>query len=559
MTQPSVLQEKKLRQPGWVAAILITLAGVWLHFYFLLHAGGFWRDEVSLINLAGRHSLGDMSKDSFPVLMPLLVHGWIAAGLGQNDLSLRLLGFLAGLGILAALWAAAWTARRSPPLASLVLIGLNMTVIAYGDSLRAYGLGSLFIVLTAAAMWAFLKNPAWSRAGILAVAAILSVQSLYQNAVLFAAICLGAWMVCVRRKNLQAAAKILLAAIAAAASLLPYWKNIFEMPQAAMSLRIGVIPAMAFKNFDSVVAFPLPQYLRVWEFLALAVVCLACARWFARNPKPGPAAGQVSTDDLPLFAGATLLAAFTGFTGFLWFAALPTQPWYFLPPVALGAVCLEFGVPLSSLPRLVRVVAFALIAATACIAVPFAQRDLNRHFTNVDRLARQLAAEAAPDDLIIVTPWYCGISFEHYFKGSTPWTTLPPLSDHSWHRYDLVKIQMQNTNAIRPVIDRMAATLQSGHHVWMVASVGWINIPAPGATPFILPPPPLKDFGWSDLPYIYAWNSQVAGFLADHSRQFGRLKNPAGDVRSDEKLELFAADGWKDTAPPVSTLKTNAP
>jgi hypothetical protein len=45
-----------LRQPGWIAAILITLLIVGFHFYFLLHVGGFWRDEVNLINVAGRHS-----------------------------------------------------------------------------------------------------------------------------------------------------------------------------------------------------------------------------------------------------------------------------------------------------------------------------------------------------------------------------------------------------------------------------------------------------------------------------------------------------------------------
>ena len=92
------------RQPDWILALAISLAAIWLHFFFLCHAGGFWRDEVNLINLSGRHSLSEMSKDSFPVLMPLLVSGWTAIGLGQNDLSLRLLGTLIGLALPAALW-----------------------------------------------------------------------------------------------------------------------------------------------------------------------------------------------------------------------------------------------------------------------------------------------------------------------------------------------------------------------------------------------------------------------------------------------------------------------
>ena len=41
------------RQPEWILALAISLAVVWLHFFFLRHAGGFWRDEVNLINLSG--------------------------------------------------------------------------------------------------------------------------------------------------------------------------------------------------------------------------------------------------------------------------------------------------------------------------------------------------------------------------------------------------------------------------------------------------------------------------------------------------------------------------
>jgi hypothetical protein len=537
-------QKNLFRQPEWLAAILMTAAVVWLHFYFLFHAGAFWRDEVNLINLAGRHSLADMQKDSFPVLMPFLVSIWSALGLGRNDLNLRLLGILTGIGIPVALWAAAWTARRAPPLLSLALLGLNATVIFYGDSLRAYGLGSFFIVLTVAAMWAFLKKPSWPRAGILTVAAVLSVQSLYQNAVLFAAICFGAWVACARRKNFPAAWKILAAAFVAAASLLPYWKNILGMPEAASSLRVGFLPALALMNFKSVLAFPLPLYLNIWEFLALAVICLGCANLFILGKKSSGAANEILADDLPLFAGATLIAAFAGFSGFLWFAALPTQPWYFIPPAALAAVCLELGVPLSSLPRLARVAVFSLIAATTLIGTPLAQRGLNRHFTNVDKLAQQLTAEASPQDFIVVAPWYCGISFERYFKSATPWQTLPALADHSTHRYDLFREKMKTPHAIQPMLDRMAATLQSGHCVWVV---GTTAIPEPGTPAVKEPvPPPLNMSGWSDTPYSSAWQSQAAFFLAGHSLQFERVDHETNSyVNSYEDLQMLKATGWR--------------
>lgn len=535
------------RQTAWLAAILMTAAAVWLHFHFLFHAGGLWRDEVNLVNLAGRHSLGEMEKDAFPVLMPLLVKGWSLLGLGQSDIGLRLLGVLIGLGIPAALWFAAWTARRSPPMLSLALLVLNTTVIFYGDSLRAYGLGSALIVLTVGTMWAFLKKPSWQRAGLLALAAILSVQALYQNAALLAAICFGAWVVCWRQKNFAASVKILVAALAAAASLLPYWKNVMATSAASAPLRMGFLPAIVFTNLKSAVAFPLPQYVYVWELLALVVAGFgAAAAWRARFSKSAVPLAEIPMDDLPCFAAATLLAAFAGFLGFLWFAALLTQPWYFLPLVTLTAVCFELGLPPAQ--GLFRALFFGFVIATALIAIPFLRRDLNYRFTNMDTLARRLAAEAAPNDLIIVSPWSYGISFERYFRGSTLWTTLPPLADHSTHRFDLVKAQMQNTNAIQPVLDQITGALQAGHRVWVV---GWMSIPASGTPPpGPLPPPPLKFTGWLDSPYSMAWAAQTAWFLNRHSLQFVPVDRATdANVSMYENSVLLAASGWRNSVP----------
>jgi hypothetical protein len=198
------------------------------------------------------------------------------------------------------------------------------------------------------------------------------------------------------------------------------------------------------------------------------------------------------------------------------------------------------------------------------VAIPVAQRDLNHYrFTNVDLWSRQLTAEASPEDYVVVTPWYCGISFNRYFKSSTPWATLPPLGDHSVHRYDLVRIQMQNTNAIQPVLDQITTTLRSGRRVWVVSEAGLMGIPEPGTeSPYHLPPPPLPNWGWSGVPYTLEWASQTAHFLGNHSCRFERVKGPAtGGLHITENLELFVASGWKDSSQPVSTpnSETNKP
>ena len=605
-------------QPDWILALAISLAAIWLHIFFLCHAGGFWRDEVNLLNLSGRHSLAEMSKDSFPVLMPLLVSGWTAIGLAHNDLSLRLLGTLIGLALPAALLLTVWKIRRSPPVLGLVLIALNTTVIMFGDSLRAYGLGSATILLTVAAACPFLKNPTWRSAGWLAALAVLSVQALYQNAVFIAAICFGAWAVCARRQDWRAAVKILVVAVISAASLLPYWSHIVSMPDAAAALRTGFKPELVLINLDKATGFPLEQYLWVWGFLAVAMlICAGAAlrravpgsqmdnspsndwsllgvalvtasgfiwftvrpptRWFflpllmlviagldssrlmkrlfprvatnARSQAVAAPANHFAARDLPLFAGVTLLTAVAAFAGFLWFAAMATEPWYFIPLMALAAGCFEIGLPLSG--RHARAAVFGFAAITVIGVILFARGELNWRFTNVDLVAQRVAAEAGPDDYIVVTPWYCGISFDRYFKGATPWNTLPPLTDHSKHRYDMVREKMETPAAIQPVLAQMASTLQAGHRVWVV---GVPDIPKPDEPPVTEPgPPPLKYSGWSDRPYNSTWAAEAALFLAQHSRQFAMVYYTTTQNIAPENLKLGMAEGWRDNLPSTNS------
>jgi hypothetical protein len=532
-----------LRQPAWLAAILLTAAIAGLHFYFLLHDGGFWRDEVNLINLAHSHSLAAMKKDSFPVLMPLLVGAWSALGLAGNDLSLRLLGTLIGLGVPAALWLAAWQARRAPPLLGLALFGFNSTLIVFGDSLRAYGLGCVLIMLTAAAAVALLRQPSWLRAGGLGLLAVLSVQALYHNAVLVGAICLGAWMVCWRRKSWMLAAQIFLAGLAAALSLLPYAAGLIAGQESPSAIRTGLKSWRFFAAFQDSLGFPLGQYIYLWALLAALLVFLAGATLL--RGKNNSAGNSDDTGDLRLFAGTTVFVALAGFVLFLRLAAFPSQSWYLLPLLALAVVCFEIGLPVWR--GKMRAVFFGLVAATALIAIPTASRYLHTRFTNIDTWAAELRAAAVPEDYVVVVPWFCGITFSHYYHGATPWDTLPPLTDHATHRYDLVQLQLQNTNAIQPVLERIVTTLKRGHRVWILAGMGWMDVPDPGTpSPASLPPAPLPTSGWSETPYTMVWASQVGHLIGDHATQFGRVKNPTAGKPVIENTELFMADGWKN-------------
>ena len=215
-----------LRYSNWIAAALVTLFAAYLHVLFLLSAGGLWRDEADLVHLSLLPSFSEvwqnLPHDSCPILMPLVVRAWSAAGLGNTDPGLRVLGLFIGLFLLLAFWFASWTMRNGAPLLAVTLAGLNVTIVRAGDSLRAYGLGSALAVLTLAVIWRLTCRPSLAAFSCAVAVAVLSVQSLYQNAFLVFAACCGGFVLCAVERRWRDTLPVFAVGAAAAVSLLPY-------------------------------------------------------------------------------------------------------------------------------------------------------------------------------------------------------------------------------------------------------------------------------------------------------------------------------------------------
>lgn len=518
------------RDANWLLAVGATVAVLALHLYFLTHVGGLWRDEVSSLNLA-RGELKNLSHDSFPVLFPLLLHGWNGLGLGKSDFTLRCFGALTGLFLAVVFWLAARWTRRAPPLWSLAFVALNAWVIYYAASLRAYGLGSALVALCMAAAWRFVKNPGGKNWLLFALTATAGVQALYQNSVLVAAICAGAGAVVLRQGKFKLAAAVFLAGLTAAVSLLPYFHNITGMAQSASPLRMDFDRFIAFNDLNTLLAYPLPAFFWLWLFLAGYILLRAIAGFFTK-----------AGDDRFLFSAVTLATGVPAFWFFLQLANFPVQPWYFLPLVALAGVCFD-----ATLPRPAgkfRALLFGALAAAVLISAMFAVQILGVRFTNVDLAAKKVSALAAKNDYVVVTPWQVGITFAHYFNGVCAWTTVPPMADHTAHRFDLIQLQMANPNVMQPVLEKVSATLQAGGVVWVV---GGINEAGGMDFPPSLPSPPLPASGWNETPYRITWNNQFGWLLrrkATNIEDFKRLTpQDVGDI---EPITLEKVTGWKD-------------
>jgi hypothetical protein len=242
---------------------------------------------------------------------------------------------------------------------------------------------------------------------------------------------------------------------------------------------------------------------------------------------------------LILFSGTSLVLAAAGFAVFLKLGALPTQPWYYVPLMAFSVVCID-TIFLAAW-RWARPAAMILAAVTISTAFVFELPAVICRQTNADVIAAQLSPQVAPNDYVIVHPWYCGVTFQRYYKGAAPWTTLPPLEDYALQRYDLFKAKMQTKDPIAPVIDRITSTLQSGNRVWLVGNFTFTQEPLPEILPA-----PNNPWGWYDGPYSFHWSVQVTQFLSAHCQRSAVAIAPSTNcVNPFENLTVFLMTGWK--------------
>ena len=81
-------------------------------------------------------------------------------------------------------------------------------MVRVGDSVRPYGLGWVFMVLTFGAVWRVVQSPRPGRVAWAACVAVLSVQCLYQNAFLLFGIGVSGMCVAARAGRWRAVAAV---------------------------------------------------------------------------------------------------------------------------------------------------------------------------------------------------------------------------------------------------------------------------------------------------------------------------------------------------------------
>jgi hypothetical protein len=165
--------------------------------------------------------------------------------------------------------------------------------------------------------------------------------------------------------------------------------------------------------------------------------------------------------------------------------------------------------------------------------------------TNMDRVAAALQQQARSGDLIVVNPWYQGLSFGRYYRGDADWTTLPILAEKRIHRFDLIKQKMQAVGPLDDLVVSTRSTLQAGGSVWIVGDLDPLPIRQPIKP---LPPAPHGSAGWSEAAYQTNWSQQYTRFLQLAALSIDPVPVPGG-VSFPEQASLSVARGWREPQP----------
>ena len=183
---------------------------------------------------------------------------------------------------------------------------------------------------------------------------------------------------------------------------------------------------------------------------------------------------------------------------------MPYSPrtWYFIALFACVAASIDVIANIVCRSTGSRIIRLVIALAIVLVSAPTAWPKLLRPQSNVSAISGALVREANPADLMVVERWTVGVSFNWYYHGVTPWMTLPPLNDHRGHRYDLLKAKLSDPSPLRELNDAIAATLRSGHRVWIVTENDENKYP-PAPLPTTAAPDPLV--GWNQWAFRRLW------------------------------------------------------
>ena len=537
----------------WGSIAIVVCGLVSLHFYRFVHAGALWRDELSSLYVATSPTLRDLyanqAYDSFPLLNAVLLRVWLAiAGFPDglpvvNEYYARVYGLMGGLFLLGALLYVAILVFNTRPVFSLGLFAASPVVIVWGDSLRAYALGTGLAILFFGSMWKWLESPSRRQVTITTLLAVAMVWTLYGNAFFVLAITIAAATQPILQRDWRKFAATLIPGAVAAASLLLNWPVIRFMATWRESVAQHVSAAAIASLWWTAWTAPGVWAGFVWVLCLMVVIGLLGAVVVRDRDR----LIHARQNSLALYCLLTIVVGLVTFCGYLKTVDVPPMVWYFIPISAILAAGMDAAWKV--LPRGKALLScqifllFSLAVATSMNSLPVLQERM----TNVDTFAMLLEKNATEKDLVIFNPMQHVSTLLRHYRGAAAVQCWPP------HRRDQLTFQRndvaleatyQPTSPMMPLFEQIRSTLQAGGRVWMAGSVFPVPLDKPPPT---IPQGTVFTDRWQLGPYLYVWGAQTFHYLGSHAVS-GKIAELPADLPCsplEQVKTIILWEGWR--------------
>lgn len=515
---------------------LILIASVALHIIFFFHAGGLWRDEANSLALAKLPTFLDnwnaVRLDAHPVGYSVLLKPFVAIG-GDNDSWLRMLGCLTGIFASWSVWRMVRIVGGQVPLLFFGLWSLNAITVPYTSSLRPYGLSIVALALFLILMWRFAEDgKIWRLIGAF-VLAFIAVHCHYAN--LFLILTATAGLSLSGRFEPEKVRWVLCCGMLPCLSLLCYLPSLHEARSWADMLQSGFSWQRPFILIESYWQAPGVD-VGIW-WMGGFLLTIGSLFWLISQSQ------IAASRQRSIMAGVFLLLPLPATMALLASGKTLALPWYFVSP--LVPVVFSGDVLIGLLLRNGLWLRVGRLALTCfiCSQLFLASKEMVEYRqTNIDLIAEKLNVEAQKNDLILVGDWVEGVSFSRYYRGTAPWQTIPPLADHSIHRFDLAHRGLGHYSQLAGYLARMESTLRGGGRIWIVGDIGLDQTKARQFEAF-KPNAPLHNYAV----HTENWKLRVAQLLYDHGGKTNHFWLPEEQpVSSYENPPLFVINGWRD-------------
>jgi hypothetical protein len=516
------------------AALTCILLGA--HLVHLFYAGPLWRDEIASLNFATKPSWSEFwaafSLDIFPGLFFVMLRGWHAL-VGNDDFKLRILGCIIGMAIVVAFWINARLTRRKTPVLTLLLFGFCPTLLIWGDTLRAYGLGVLGITLCFGLFWRVIERPGGWEIVLATIVALVSVQSIYTNALLVFACGMAAVAVAVRRRHWGRAGIVLVIGGVAALSLLPYLGFLRGSSGWASLYRVGFPISASLEMLSA--ALLGPANLLLWTWILLVIAGLLSAIFLQRR--------FAECRDSAFYALIAAILAFVVTMTYFRVVGWGTNIWYYLPMLAVVSASLDLLCDFRHHLRLVPLARAALALIVLVVTFPTLYGATLTRLSNLDLISDIITKRATPGDLVIVYPYVDAVTFQRYYHGEVEWMTIPMVAHLPLQQPDDLLDELRRPNAIVPALDKIRGTLQAGHKVWLASTWRW-EPPADR-------PPPVEPLRLNDTRpmghFLRGWERSFQYVLRAHAEEFYVVPVPSDQpIAYYERSQLYLFSGWHD-------------